>query len=87
MAKVQALHPVRRPQKHIAIASTDELICVLYDESMRRGFTIAALANRSGVCRSTLRNWFSGRTTRPQTPTLNAVGKVFGIELTWTPRR
>jgi DNA-binding phage protein len=41
------------------------------------------VANKSGVCRETLYNWFSGKTRRPQAPTLNAVGRIFGKRLDW----
>lgn len=47
------------------------------------GVTYAYACNKSGVCRSTLKNWFSGKTIRPQFPTLNAVGRVVGMELAW----
>ena len=39
------------------------------------------LAEESGVCVTTLRNWDLGKTVRPQAPTLNAVAKVFGKRL------
>ena len=47
------------------------------------GFTVAATANRSGVCTKTLYAWFGGKTKRPQVPTLNAVGRLVGLELQW----
>lgn len=48
--------------------------------------TLTYVANKSGVCESTLRNWFNGQTMRPQFPTLNAVGKLFGLKLDWVKR-
>jgi transcriptional regulator with XRE-family HTH domain len=41
------------------------------------------VAEKSGVSRNTLDRWFLGRTMRPQLPTLNAVGRVFGKRLGW----
>ena len=63
--------------------SSVPLIDELFLEACEHGYTLSALANRSGVSRTTLKNWFSGRTTRPQVPTLNAVGKLFGLQLKW----
>lgn len=48
------------------------------------GHTLASLANKSGVSRSTLRNWFSGKTMRPQLPTVKAVLKGLGYSVTFT---
>lgn len=41
------------------------------------------VAEKSGVSRNTLDRWFLGKTMRPQLPTLNAVGRVFGKRLGW----
>ena len=46
-------------------------------------FKMGYVSNKSGVTRTTLRNWFSGKTRRPQAPTLNAVGRIFGKRLDW----
>lgn len=48
------------------------------------GHTLASLANKSGVSRSTLRNWFSGKTMRPQLPTVKVVLKGLGYSVTFT---
>jgi DNA-binding XRE family transcriptional regulator len=45
------------------------------------GSTYRQIAERSGVSKNTLVNWFNGKTTRPQAPTLNAVAGVFGKRL------
>ena len=45
---------------------------------------MASLANKSGVSRSTLRNWFSGKTMRPQLPTVKVVLKGLGYSVTFT---
>ena len=47
------------------------------------GLTISVAANKSGVCRATMKRWFEGKTMRPQVPTLNAVGKLVGLRLSW----
>ena len=48
------------------------------------GLSIRQAAEKSGVCQRTMYNWFHGVTKRPQLPTLNAVGKLVGLKLTWT---
>ena len=45
------------------------------------------VAEKSGVSRNTLDRWFLGKTMRPQLPTLNAVGCVFGKRLGWVDDR
>lgn len=44
---------------------------------------MAELSRRSGVTPMTIRKWLDGRTRKPQAPTLEAVGKVFGKKLKW----
>lgn len=44
---------------------------------------IAEVTRRSGVTAPTIRKWLDGTTRRPQAPTLNAVGRVFGKRLGW----
>ena len=45
--------------------------------------TLSYVSTKSGVRKETMRAWFNGKTKRPQAPTLNAVGKVFGRKLGW----
>jgi hypothetical protein len=61
------------------VAIIDELRTAWEDS----GYTINAVSNRTGVAAHTMKNWFSGKTIRPQYPTLNAVGKLFGMKLKW----
>jgi DNA-binding XRE family transcriptional regulator len=42
------------------------------------GMGVEQLARQAGVAPATIYFWFNGKTRRPQTPTLNAVGRVFG---------
>lgn len=44
------------------------------------GLTLYELAKRSGINRSTLQRLETGTTTSPDTKTLNALARVFGIE-------
>lgn len=60
-------------------AIIDVLRTAIDDAAMSHTF----VCNKSGVCKTTLRNWFSGKTNRPQYPTLNAVGRVVGLKLDW----
>jgi transcriptional regulator with XRE-family HTH domain len=59
--------------------AVDELRTVIDDA----GLSYKDVAEKSGVTRQTLDRWFMGRTMRPQLPTLNAVGRVFGKRLGW----
>lgn len=45
--------------------------------------SVSYAATKSGVCRQTMNNWFSGKTRKPQVATLNAVGKLVGLQLRW----
>lgn len=47
----------------------------------QRALPLAAVANKSGVSASTLRNWDTGKTKRPLVSTLSAVAKVYGLRL------
>lgn len=60
-------------------AEVDELRTLIEDE----GLKIGKVAERSGVTRNTINRWLNGKTQRPQVPTLNAVGRVFGKRLAW----
>jgi transcriptional regulator with XRE-family HTH domain len=44
---------------------------------------LAEVSRRSGVTPQTIKRWITGQTRKPQAPTLNAVGKVFGKKLKW----
>jgi hypothetical protein len=59
--------------------SVDELRTMIDDS----GLSWKQVHEASGVGLSTLHNWFLGRTLRPQSTTLNAVGRVFGKRLGW----
>ena len=62
--------------KHEAV---DELRTLIEDDALK----LKVVAERSGVTRQTLKRWFDGKTLRPQAPTLNAVGRLFGKRLGW----
>lgn len=42
--------------------------------------TLAAIANKSGVAESTIRNWIGGHTRRPQNITMEFVLRAIGYE-------
>jgi transcriptional regulator with XRE-family HTH domain len=49
------------------------------------GVTYAFIEHASGVTITTLHNWFSGPTKRPQAATINAVLQSLGHQLTISP--
>lgn len=49
------------------------------------GFTYKRIHEESGVTTSTLTNWFSGTTRRPQAATVNAVLRCMGYKLGIVP--
>jgi transposase-like protein len=63
-------------EKHECI---DELRTMMADS----GLTVEEIAGRSGVHFQTIYYWLNGKTRRPQTPTLNAVGRVLGRRIGW----
>jgi hypothetical protein len=62
----------------------EEIIDILRTAVEDNHLSIHALSNRSGVAQTTIRDWFNGKTMRPQFPTLNAVGKIVGLKLKWS---
>ena len=42
---------------------------------------------KSGVSTTTLYNWFGGTTRRPQSATVEAVGRALGFKRDWIPLR
>lgn len=63
-------------EKHECI---DELRTMIADSRL----SIEQLGERAGVAPQTIYLWLSGKTRRPQTPTLNAVGRVLGRRIGW----
>jgi hypothetical protein len=63
--------------------AVDELRTMLDDDRM----SLRVAHEKSGVALSTLHGWFNGKTMRPQLPTLNAVGRVFGKRLGWVDNK
>jgi len=45
------------------------------------GISLAKIADRSGVCLTTLNNWFDGKTKRPQYATVRAVARAIGYDV------
>ena len=63
----------------------DPMIDKLRDLLKAEGKSYTWVETRSGVTSPTMRNWFSGKTRKPQFATLNAVARCLGHELTLTP--
>lgn len=57
----------------------DELRTMLEDTKI----TYAQIHERSGVSTTTLRNWFTGPVKKPQSPTVEAVGRAMGRKRVW----
>jgi transcriptional regulator with XRE-family HTH domain len=50
----------------------------------RQDMTTKEAAEGSGVSTSTLRNWQNKKTRRPQSITVEAIGRAAGYKRTWT---
>ena len=59
----------------------DEIRTVVRDS----GATYKRIEEQSGVCAVTLRNWFDGKTRKPQAATINAVLRSLGYKLGIVP--
>jgi len=57
----------------------DELRTIIDDEKART----SEIVKSSGVSYSTLYNWFKGKTKRPQSASIEAVGRSLGYKRTW----
>jgi transcriptional regulator with XRE-family HTH domain len=55
----------------------DRLRTIIADQ----GATLNYIERKSGVCANTLRNWFHGKTKRPQHATVAAVAAVLGYHI------
>jgi transcriptional regulator with XRE-family HTH domain len=61
----------------------DPVIDALRTAIQHEKATYAQIEQKSGVTDSTLRNWFEGKTKRPQYCTVAAVWKALGYEPSW----
>jgi hypothetical protein len=51
------------------------------------GKTLAIIEKDGGPVKSTLKNWFSGKTKRPQNCTIEAAGRALGMHRVWLPAK
>lgn len=64
-----------------------EIIDEFFTAADRLGYTNAFLSNESGVSITTFRNWRSGKTERPQVPTIAMAGRrCLGWKLGWVKK-
>lgn len=61
----------------------DELRTLVRDS--KKSYTM--ISNTSNVSASTLHNWFHGETRRPQSASIEAVGRALGWKRTWVKMR
>lgn len=50
-----------------------------------RGHTNTSIEKDGGPASTTLNNWFTGKTRRPQNATLEAAGRALGMKRVWVP--
>ena len=48
--------------------------------------TLANVEKDGGPAAGTMRNWFNGKTKRPQNATLEAAGRAMGMKRVWVKR-
>ena len=61
----------------------DPLMYELFAAMDSSGLSDNAIAEKSGVCRSTIYNWRTGKTRKPLAPTIQMVGRYVGLKLAW----
>ena len=47
--------------------------------------SLSSIEKDGGPATGTLRNWFKGKTKRPQNATLEAAGRALGMKRVWVP--
>jgi len=47
--------------------------------------SLGAIDKAGGPAATTMRNWFKGKTKRPQNATLEAAGRAMGMKRVWVP--
>lgn len=66
----------------------DELRTIIQDLAKKEGVTFEVMCHRlavaSGVSYGTMMGWFKGKTRRPQSASIEAVGRAAGKRRTWT---
>lgn len=65
----------------------DPVIDLVRTAIQREKVSYEAIERDSGVTTQTLRNWFNGRTKRPQYATVAAVFKAMGYQPKWQKQR
>lgn len=68
------------------IVQRDPLLDTLQYITTAHNYSTAFVANKSGVSKSTIRAWETGRTRRPLATTLAAVARVYGYQLVLTKK-
>lgn len=53
-------------------------------KASKEGYT--SISNKSGVSTTTLYNWFHGKTRRPQSASIEAVGRALGYKRVWVKK-
>lgn len=76
---------VLRPYKTYKFTGQDPMVIKVLDQL--DGSTFAAVSRDSGVASTTLGNWKSGKTKRPQFATLNATLMASGAEFAIVKKR
>lgn len=62
----------------------DPVIDLMSGISQRNKISIPKIAADSGVSEATIRNWFFGKTKRPQFATVAAVMSAMGYRINWS---
>jgi len=71
--------------KSYSFTDKDPIIDEIRTVVQGSGWTHKRIQEESGVTTTTLRNWFGGKTMKPQAATLNAVARALGYKLGFVP--
>lgn len=73
-----------QPYKTYLFRTKDPVIDELRTMRSDGDFKNSAISESSGVATTTLYNWWHGKTKRPQSATVEAVGRAMGRKRVWT---
>lgn len=74
---------VLRLKKGYNFSDKDQIIDVLRTAVDDSGASWDDIAAEAGICKGTLYRWFQGNVIKPQIPTVAAVGRALGLQLTF----
>lgn len=83
--KIKATRGHIKPYKTYLFRDKDPVIDELRTIKADGKWKSSTISLKSGVSAGTLTNWFGGKTKRPQSASVEAVGRAMGVMRIWVP--